>query len=122
MQMTQQRGAIVLYELMDSAYASPLIDTASRNLGRIPIIESNPRRNLDKAEEKEQRLLLKSLGLPLAEDVRFNERTTVERANSRLKDEFGASNVRVRGHAKVSLHLMLGVCALAADSILRLLT
>ena len=36
-----------------------------------------------------------------AEDVRFQERTTVERVNGRLKDEFGASMARVRGNAKV---------------------
>jgi len=65
-------------------------------------------------------VLLKALGLPLAEDVRYNERTTVERANARLKDEFGARSVRVRGHAKVMSHLMFGVCALAADTVLRL--
>ena len=29
------------------------------------------------------------------------ERSTVERVNGRLKDEFGARQVRVRGHSKV---------------------
>ena len=36
-----------------------------------------------------------------AEDIRYNERTTVERVNARLKDEFGGRMVRVRGNAKV---------------------
>ena len=48
------------------------------------------------------------------------ERTVVERAYSRLKDEFGACSVRVRGHAKVHLHLMLGVITLFADQWLKL--
>jgi hypothetical protein len=56
------------------------------------------------------------------EKIRYNERTTAERANSRLKDEFGGRNVRVRGSAKVMCHLMFGVLVLAADQLLRLVT
>ncbi|MCY4290672.1 MAG: hypothetical protein OXC72_02790 [Roseovarius sp.] len=33
--------------------------------------------------------------------VRHINRSTVERVNARLKDEFGGRHVRVRGHAKV---------------------
>jgi hypothetical protein len=120
MKMTQERTHAVLYELMDSAYDAPLIEAASRKLERIPIIDINPRRNTEKQEEQKQRQLLKKLALPLAEDVRFNQRTTVERANARLKDEFGAKNLRVRGPGKAMCHLMFGVCVLAADTLLRL--
>jgi hypothetical protein len=122
MRLTGERVGSVLYEAMDSAYDAPLIDAASRQLGRIPLIDINPRRSSEKLEEQRNRALLKTLGLPLAEDVRYNERTTVERANARLKDEFGARTLRVRGHAKAMCHLMFGVCVLAADSLLRLLT
>ena len=45
------------------------------------------------------------------------KRTTAERANSRLKDEFGANKVRVRGHEKVYCHLMFSVLVLAADQL-----
>jgi Transposase DDE domain len=51
---------------------------------------------------------------------RFRERTTAERGNSRLKDEFGCRQVRVRGHAKVHLHLMFGVLALFADQLFKI--
>jgi hypothetical protein len=44
----------------------------------------------------------------------------VERVNARLKDEFGASHLRVRGGAKVMAHLMLGVLALTVDQWLRM--
>ena len=44
----------------------------------------------------------------------------VERVNARLKDEFGASKIRVRGAAKVMAHLMFGILALTADQLLRL--
>ena len=53
--------------------------------------------------------------------MRYRERTTVERVNARLKDEFGGRTVRVRGHAKVMCHLMFGIVTLASDQILRLI-
>ena len=59
--------------------------------------------------------------LSWAEQDRYKERTMVERANGRLKDEFGGRNVRVRGAAKVMAHLMFGVLAHAVDQWLRIL-
>ena len=44
----------------------------------------------------------------------------VERVYSRLKDEFGARMVRVRGATKVMAHLMFGVLALTVDQLLKL--
>jgi hypothetical protein len=38
-----------------------------------------------------------------------------ERVNARLIYEFGASQIRVRGAAKVMAHLMYGVLALTVD-------
>src|SRR6202789_325927 len=110
-----------LYDLMDSAYDAEPLREYSRGLGHVPLIDANPRRDTARkaelqAEEKRRQLL----GCETAEDVRFHERTTVERVNGRLKDEFGARMVRVRGNAKVMCHLMFGIVALAADQILRL--
>ena len=56
----------------------------------------------------------------LTHDELYKIRTVAERANARLKDEFGAQNLRVRGHAKAFCHLMFGVAALAADALVRL--
>jgi hypothetical protein len=42
--------------------------------------------------------------------------------STRLKDEFGASHLRVRGAVKVMGHLMLGVLALTVDQWLRMQT
>ena len=53
------------------------------------------------------------------DDALFDFRTMAERVNARLKDEFGARVVRVRGAVKVKCHLMFGVVALAVDQILR---
>ena len=112
-----------LYDLMDAAYDSEAIRKRSSALGHVPIIDCNPRRDTArKAELQAEQKRCNLLHLENAEDVRFHERTTVERVNSRLKDEFGASMVRVRGNAKVMCHLMFGIVALAADQILRLIT
>jgi Transposase DDE domain/Transposase domain (DUF772) len=112
-----------LYDLMDSAYDAQAIHDYSRGLGHVPIIDTNPRRDAGaKAEKQAEEKRRKLLGIETAEDVRYNERTTVERVNARLKDEFGARMVRVRGNAKVMCHLMFGVLALSVDQILRLIT
>ena len=55
------------------------------------------------------------------EAERYKMRSSSERANSRLKEDFGADNVTVKGHIKVTLHLMLGVIVLFADQLMRLL-
>ena len=101
--------ANILYELMDSAYDAPQIRTAIESLGHVAIIDPNPRRG-GVPEEKI---------FDPATANRYKERTTAERGNSRLKDEFGLRNLRVRGHAKAHLHIMFGVLALFANQVAR---
>jgi DDE family transposase len=111
-----------LYDLMDPAYAAPEIEAACRALGRVPIVPGQPRR--DKGLKEEMAAEAKArrhANYETAEQVRYRERTTAERANARLKDEFGGRFARVRGHAKVMCHLMFGVLALAVDQLMRLL-
>jgi hypothetical protein len=104
---TAQR-VTALYEVMDSAYAAPEIEQVVRELEHVPIIDVHGAR---------QRM---GVTLDPATARRLGERTVVERAYGRLKDEFGARFVRVRGHAKVHLHLMLGVITLFAAQLLKL--
>jgi hypothetical protein len=112
-----------LYDLMDAAYDVPAIYAHSRSLNHVPLIDKNPRRNKELKEAiAAEAKARKTLNFTEAEDIRFNERSTAERANARLKDEFGASMVRVRGHAKVACHLMFGVLVLAADQLMKLVT
>ncbi len=111
-----------LYDLMDSAYDAESIHEQVRGLGQIPIIDAHPRDAAQKAELQAEAKRRKLLNFNYAEDVRYRERTTVERDNARLKDEFGGRTIRVRGNAKVMCHLMFGIVALAADQILRLIT
>ncbi|MCL7488769.1 MAG: transposase, partial [Desulfobulbaceae bacterium] len=97
-----------LYDLMDAAYDAKRITETSRKFGHVPITDKNSR-----GQEV----------VPMAphEAERYKIRSGVERANSRLKEDFGANNVMVKGHNKVTLHLMFGVITLFADQLLRLI-
>ena len=96
-----------LYDVMDAAYDAGQIYETSKSLGHVPLIDKN-RRGGD--------------AIPMAphEAVRYNERTVVERFNSRMKEDFGARNVMVKGAEKVKTHLMFGIIALFADQLLKL--
>jgi hypothetical protein len=97
-----------LYDLMDSAYDAPQIDAFARQLGHVPLIDSNPRRGAKRE-------------FAPAEKTRFGERSTVERVNSNLLENFGGTFVRVRGALKVMCHLMFGILALTAVQVFHLL-
>ncbi len=112
-----------LYDLMDSAYDVPQIHEISRQLGHVPLIDINPRRNKALKEELEaEEKRCHQVDHKTAEAIRYNERGTVERVNARLKDEFGGRVVRVRGHAKVMCHLMFGILALTVNQMMILVT
>jgi hypothetical protein len=96
------------YDLMDSAYDAPEIHQASYQMGHVPIIDHNKRNG----EKKE---------FDPAKKVRYKERSTAERTNSELKDNYGAQFIRVRGYAKVLAHLMFGVIALTAKQMYSML-
>lgn len=98
-----------LYDLMDSAYDAPQIRQASAELGHVALIDPNPRRGQVPQEKV----------FDPATAERYKERTTAERGNSRLKDEFGLRNLRVRGHAKAHMHIMFGILALFGDQLLK---
>jgi len=78
------------------------VRSGSRALGHVPSIDRHPRGGAV---------------VPMAphEAQRSNERTAVERFNSRLKEAFGGRNVMVRGAGKGMIHLLCGVVALFAD-------
>jgi hypothetical protein len=113
--MSSQR-VTYCYELMDAAYDAQHIVEHSRGMGHVPIVDPPERggRNKSTILPHPQR------EFSWAEADRYKERTMIERVNGRLKDEFGARFIRVRGAAKVMAHLMFGVLALTVDQILRL--
>src|ERR1700690_877110 len=119
MTMTSARIAY-LYDLMDAAYDAAAIHDHSKALGHAPIINRNFRAQHEaKAEWAKEVERMKLIHMRDPDDVIFDFRTLAERVNARLKDEFGARSVRVRGAIKVKCHLMFGVVALAVDQILR---
>ena len=118
--MTSAR-VINLYDLMDSAYDVPEIRDKSRELGHVPIIDHKTRRGETPAIEAEARAKRKA-GFHLAEDVRYNQRSSAERVNSNLKDNCGGAFVRVRGPAKVFCHLMFGIIVVTVEQLMRLVT
>jgi len=109
-----------LYDLMDAAYDAAAIHAKSEALGHQPIIDPNYRaKHETKAEWAKEVERMKFINIPDPDDVIYDFGAMVERVNARLKDEFGARFLRVRGAIKVKCHLMFGIVALTADQILR---
>ena len=94
---------------MDSAYDMPQIKSFSKNAGHIPIIDHNPRRSK------------KKIKMDSVTKARYKERSSVERVNSYLKDNYGGRNIRVKGPEKVMTHLMFGLVVITATQMFRLL-
>lgn len=106
-QMTAQRIGS-LYELKDSAYDALPIKDFSLKPGHVPIIDHNPRGG----EKKE---------MCPAEKRRYAQRSSAERVNSNLKDNYGGSKIRVKGSAKIMTHLMFGLIVITATQMIRLI-
>jgi hypothetical protein len=109
-----------LYDLMDSAYYCSQIIEYSKKLGHVPIIEINARTKPAKEVKHEETKSLKTLNWVYPEKVRFRQRSSAERVMGRLKENFGGKVVRVKGHIKVTCHLMFGILALTAHSLLNI--
>jgi IS5 family transposase len=102
-----------------SHHDNPQTHAVSRELGHIPLIDKHPRRDKAlKAENKAENKRRQIAGYQTAEKTRYKERSTVERVNARLKDEFGGRVVRVKGAAKVMCHLMFGILALTGNQMM----
>jgi hypothetical protein len=86
-------------------------------------IDINPRATYGlKQELAQEAKRQRRVGHHMAEDVRYSERSMVERVNGGLKDNHGGRTVRVRGSATVMCHLMFGVLSFTALQRLRLVT
>ena len=118
--MTSKR-VYSLYHVMDSAYDAKVIRGHSLSLGHVPIIDTKSRRSAERKPEKIRKAKARrSIGYTYPEAQHYAERSTVERVNGRLKDEFGTRHLRVRGHAKALCHLMFGVLALTESQLMKL--
>lgn len=111
-----------LYDLMDSAYDAKEIHDHSRSLGHVPVIDPVPRSKDAKDAWAMEKKARRQIAWKPAEARRLAQRTSCERVNSRLKDQFGGNNLRVRGPTKAMCHLMFGILALTIDQLTRLVT
>jgi hypothetical protein len=111
-----------LYDLMDSAYDAKEIHDHSRSLGHVPVIDPVPRSKDAKDAWAMEQKARRQIAWKPAEARRLAQRTACERVNSRLKDQFGGNNLRVRGPTKAMCHLMFGILALTIDQLTRLVT
>ena len=84
---------------------------------------ANPRADAAlKADIERENKAKNKINFQTAEDVRYNQRSSAERVNSNLKDNFGGKHVRVRGNSKVYTHLMFGLLSITALQLMRLVT
>ncbi|MDR1179713.1 MAG: transposase [Spirochaetales bacterium] len=102
MEKMTEGKVVFFYSLMDAGYDADTITRYILSRDRIPIIDPNKRR--DKARPP----------LDPAKKERYKIRTTVERANSHLKDNLLPKTLYVKGYKKVSFVLMSAVVCLAA--------
>ena len=130
MTMSSQR-VTYLYDLMDAAYDAAAIRAYSLQLGHRPITDHPkrlrkvgevqvPLRKNSKSFERVVIMEARAEEMTWAEKARYAERTMVERVFSRLKDQFGARSIRLRGSQKIMAHLMFGLLALTVDQLLKL--
>jgi hypothetical protein len=107
MEKLTERKVTHLYSVMDSAYDAPEIRDYDTLNGRVALIDYNDRRGMDRAP------------FDPAEKERFKVRSTVERANSHLKDRLIPAKIFVRGIKNVGFQVLCGVVCLAALKILQ---
>jgi hypothetical protein len=106
-QMSSER-LVNLYDLMDAAYDSPEIHAFSKSLGHMPTIDKNPRHG-------------EKIHMDPATKSRFAQRSSAERINSTLNDNYSGRTIRVKGASKVMAHLMFGIVSITAMQLFRLL-
>ncbi len=75
---------------------------------------------MDSAHDAREAKARHAIGYTLPETQRYAERSTADRVNGLLKDEFGARNPRGRGHLKAFCHLVFGVLAPTVSQLVKL--
>jgi len=116
-----------LYDLDDAAYDSSIIRAYSVSKGHRPIIDINPKNSkVLKAQialAKSEKEILQSFNLYHdSDDLHYNQRSSVERVNAYLKDNFGCDKIYYRGATKVASVLAFGVLSICIHQSLRLVT
>jgi hypothetical protein len=116
-----------LYDLQDAAYDSSIIRAYSINEGHRPIIDINPKNSKVLKEQialaKSEKEILQSFNLYNDWDEKcYNHRSSVERVNAYLKDNFGCNKIYYRGATKVASVLAFAVLSICIHQSLKLVT
>jgi hypothetical protein len=116
-----------LYDLQDAAYDSSIIRAYAINKGHRPIIDINPKNSKVLKEQialaKSEKEILQAFNLYNDWDEKcYNQRSSVERVNAYLKDNFGCDKIYYRGATKVASVLAFAVLSVCIHQSLKLVT
>ena len=116
-----------LYDLQDAAYDSSIIRSYSQKHNHRPIIDINPKNSkVLKAQialAKNEKEILTSLKLyNNSDDLHYNQRSSVERVNAYLKDNYECNKIYYRGSQKVASVLGFAVLSVCITQALKLVT
>ena len=99
----------------DAGYDAEEIRQESLALSHVPIIDRNPRRGEKNIIDVGGR----NVGIIDATTRRYYQRSSIERVFSLLFEAHVGKNIRVRGQAKVYLHLMFGILVITVEQIFK---
>jgi len=116
-----------LYDLQDAAYDSTVIKACSIKHNHRPIIDTNPKNSKALKEQialaKSEKEILQSLNLyNNSDELHYNQRSSVERVNAYLKDNYGCDKIYYRGATKVASVLAFGILSVCIHQSLKLVT
>ena len=116
-----------LYDLQDAAYDSAVIKAFSIKHNHRPIIDTNPKNSKVLKERialaKSEKAILQSLNLYNdSDELHYHQRSSVERVNAYLKDNYGCDKIYYRGATKVASVLAFGVLSVCIHQSLKLVT
>lgn len=116
-----------LYDLQDAAYDSRIIRSYSQKHNHRPIVDINPKNSKVRKEQialaKSEKKILGSMGLYNdSDDLHYNQRSSVERVNAYLKDNYGCNKIYYKGDTKVASILGFAVLSVCITQALKLIT
>ena len=116
-----------LYDLQDAGYDSNIIREYSKLHNHRPIIDINPKNSKElKATielNKNEKEKFEKLNLTQSSDIHhYNQRSSVERVNAYLKDNFGCDKIYYQGADKIVSVLAFGVLFVCIHQALKLVT
>ena len=110
-----------LYDLNDAAYHADIIKTFSEKNGHIQIVDINPKNSQKLRNEIEAEKMLVTMGFDTTKSNHYSNRSSVERINGYLKDNFGCRQIYYQGATKVASVLDFAVLALCIHQSLKML-